>query len=73
LLALLRRRNAAFWWVAAATAAMLAAILSWPPTRGLFHFGPLHPRDVALVLASAVVILGGLELAKRLLAVRRQG
>jgi Ca2+-transporting ATPase len=67
LAAVLRRRNAAFWGVAAGAAAMLAAILAVPALRGLFHFGPLHPGDVALALGSAVAILGVLESAKRLL------
>jgi P-type Ca2+ transporter type 2C len=62
-----RRRNAALWWVAGATAAVLMALVTFPPARALFHFGPLHPDDVALAVGSGVVILLGLEWLKRAL------
>jgi Ca2+-transporting ATPase len=59
-----RRRNAALWWVAGTTAAVLTALVTFPPARALFHFGPLHPDDVALALGSGVAILLGLECMK---------
>ena len=60
-----RRRNASLWWVAGTTAAVLAGIVAFGPTRQLFHFGPLHANDVALVLASGSTVLILLSLAKR--------
>ena len=60
------RRNAALWWVVAATAAMLTGVILFPPARELFHFGPLHGDDILVALASGLIALLLLELAKRL-------
>ena len=60
------RRNAALWWVVAATAAILTGVILFPPARELFHFGPLHGDDVTVALASGLIALLLLELAKRL-------
>jgi Ca2+-transporting ATPase len=60
------RPNAALWWVVAATAAILTGIILFPPARELFHFGPLHGDDIILALASGLIALVLLELAKRL-------
>jgi Ca2+-transporting ATPase len=68
--AALVRRNRAFWWVAGGSTALLAAIIAFEPTRALFRFGPLHLNDVAVAAASGVVVLFGLDLAKRWIAPR---
>jgi P-type Ca2+ transporter type 2C len=60
------RPNAALWWVVAATAAILTAVILFPPARELFHFGPLHGDDIILALASGLIALLLLELAKGL-------
>jgi P-type Ca2+ transporter type 2C len=65
----LRRKNAALWWIAGATGAVLAAIVVFRPAREMFHFGPLHPDDVAVALGSGVAILVLLGLAKRTLPI----
>ena len=62
----LARPNAALWWVTAATSTILAGVMLFPPARELFHFGPLHSDDVTVALASGIVILILLELAKEL-------
>ena len=59
------RPNAALWWVVAATAAILAGVILFPPARELFHFGPLHGDDIVVALASGLIALLLLELAKR--------
>jgi len=60
------RPNAALWWVVVAAAAILASVILFPPARELFHFGPLHGDDVIVALASGLIALLLLELAKRL-------
>jgi Ca2+-transporting ATPase len=60
------RPNAALWWVVLATAAILAGVILFPPARELFHFGPLHGDDIIVALASGLIALLVLELAKRL-------
>jgi Ca2+-transporting ATPase len=59
------RPNAALWWVIASTAAILAGVILFPPARELFHFGPLHGDDIIVALASGLIALLLLELAKR--------
>ena len=66
-LAAVAQSNAVLWWVIAATAAILAGVILYRPARDLFHFGPLHVDDLAVVLCSGIVILFLLELAKKLL------
>jgi Ca2+-transporting ATPase len=58
--------NALLWWVVSATGLILAGILLYRPARDLFHFGPLHADDLAVVLGSGVVILILLELTKKM-------
>ena len=65
-LAAFTRPNASLWWVVAATAAILAGVILFPPARELFHFGPLHGDDLTVALASGLIALLLLELAKRL-------
>ena len=60
------RPNAALWWVVAATAAILTGVILFPPARELFRFGPLHVDDILVALASGLIALLLLELAKRL-------
>ena len=64
LLAAFRRGNAALWWVTAGTGTILSAVLAFETTRQLFHFGPLHVDDVAVALASGVLVLIVLTLMK---------
>ena len=64
----LRRRNSALWWATGATTAVLAAILAIEPARRMFHFGPLHADDVAVAIASGVLVLMLLALSQRLCA-----
>jgi Ca2+-transporting ATPase len=59
------RPNAALWWVVAATAAMLTGVILFPSARELFHFGPLHGDDILVALASGLIALLLLELAKK--------
>jgi Ca2+-transporting ATPase len=61
------RPNAALWWVVVAAAAILAGVILFPPARKLFHFGPLHGDDITVALASGLIVLLLLELAKRLM------
>jgi Ca2+-transporting ATPase len=68
LLRILRTPNTAQWWVVLGTAAFLALVLSWPPARRLFHFGPLPVDDLLVSLAAGVLCVGWFEVLK---AVRR--
>jgi len=60
------RPNAALWWVVGGTAAILTGVILFPPARELFRFGPLHGNDILVALASGLIALLILELAKRL-------
>jgi P-type Ca2+ transporter type 2C len=42
-------------------------VILYRPARDLFHFGPLHADDLAVVLCSGAVILVLLELTKKML------
>jgi len=44
----LRNPNPAIWWVLGGTSAFLTLVLTWPFTQRLFHFAPLHGRDLVL-------------------------
>ena len=59
------RPNPVLWAVLGIDAALLVIILSWPPVRTLFRFGPLHPDDVALCLGVGLAVLLALEFLKR--------
>jgi Ca2+-transporting ATPase len=63
-------RNVALWVVLAATAALLGAALAVPVLRDLFHFGPLHLHDLAIVIVAGMATVLLLELAKRALRKR---
>lgn len=61
---LMGQRNGALVWVSAVTALVLTLVLALPWGRELFHFGPLHGGDlavVAAVVATVVVLLEGLK------------
>jgi P-type Ca2+ transporter type 2C len=47
-------------------ASVFASVILVPPVRELFHFGPLHGDDTIVALASGLLALLFLELAKRL-------
>ena len=59
------RPNPVLWVVLGVDAILLAAILSWPPLRDLFRFGPLHADDLGLCAAVGFGTLVVLELLKR--------
>jgi Ca2+-transporting ATPase len=59
-----REPNAALWWVLAGTSLMLTLVLSVPLLRDLFHFGALHPVDVAFILVTGVLSIAWFELVK---------
>ncbi len=60
------RPNPVLWIVLGVDAALLATILSWPPMRNLFRFGPLHADDLGFCVAIGFAMLLVLELLKRL-------
>lgn len=60
------RPNPALWILVCVVALILSAALYWPPMQALFHFGPLHPDDLAGCLAAGVLLLCLLESGKRL-------
>ncbi len=60
----LRRPNAALWWAVGATVALIALAISWAPAERLFHFGPLHPDDLAVCAGAGIATLLLLELLK---------
>lgn len=64
------RRNLALGLVVTLVGSILAAVNAMPPLRSLFHFGPLHAQDLAIVLVSALVLWLGLEGGKKLLGRR---
>lgn len=64
LLAALRRPNPALAVVLLAVAAMLSLTLLWPFASRLFHFGPLHPDDLALTIGAGILVLICLDALK---------
>jgi hypothetical protein len=59
-----RRRNPMLGWIFTAVIAILGFSLVTPAIRSLFHFGPLHWNGLTLTLATAIVVLTLLDLAK---------
>jgi Ca2+-transporting ATPase len=57
----IKRSNPALGLILLTVATVLAAMLYWPVTRDLFHFGPLHAPDFALAFAAGAVVLMVLE------------
>ncbi|PZA12063.1 ATPase [Rhodopseudomonas palustris] len=66
LLTALRRPNAMLAAMLGVVAVVLVASLAWPWLRDLFRFGPLHPDDLGLIAAAALMVLIVLELVKPL-------
>ncbi len=60
----LLRPNPALIIVLIAVVVILALSLLWPFARNLFHFGPLHADDLAVVLGAGVAVMAVLEAAK---------
>jgi Ca2+-transporting ATPase len=63
-------RNPALWWITAGTLVFLAATLYLPPLRKMFRFDLLHPLDLALCIAAAIVGTAWFELLKAIRARR---
>jgi Ca2+-transporting ATPase len=54
---ILKAKNQAMWWVLSGTLAALAAVLSVPFLRSLFHFSPLSATGLGFALAGGVMSL----------------
>jgi P-type Ca2+ transporter type 2C len=65
LVAMLRVPNAAFRLVVGGTLVLLALVLFVPFAQRLFHFGAVHPTDLALGVGAAPVCLLWFEVLKR--------
>jgi Ca2+-transporting ATPase len=63
-------KNAALAWLTAAVAVFLAIVIYVPGLQSLFRFDPLHPIDVVICLAAALVSVGWFEFFKLLAAHR---
>jgi Ca2+-transporting ATPase len=59
------RPNPVLWTVLGVDAILLAIILSLPPMRNLFRFGPLHAADLLQCIGVGFATLVVLELLKR--------
>jgi Ca2+-transporting ATPase len=64
------RKNLALGLVAVLVGTILMTVNALPVLRSLFHFGPLHGHDLAMVLISTLVLWIGLEGGKKLLGRR---
>jgi Ca2+-transporting ATPase len=64
IVSMLRVPNSALWWVIGGTTAFLAVVLLVPMAQGLFHFGPLRARDMALSFGAGMVCMMWFELLK---------
>ncbi len=62
--AMLRVPNASLRWVVLGTCVFLTAVLSIPFTQRLFHFAPLHIKDLILSLGAGMVCVLWFELMK---------
>src|SRR6185437_524400 len=61
----LLRPNWTLWALVAAVLGVLSTALYWKPAQALFHFGPLHPDDLAVCLAAGTGLIVLLEAGKR--------
>jgi len=59
------RPNSTLWILVGSVLLVLGLGVYWPPAQGLFHFGPLHWNDVLVCMAAGVLLIGLLELGKR--------
>jgi Ca2+-transporting ATPase len=62
-----RRRSPVLWAIVTVAATLLAVGVSWAPAQQMFHFGPLHPDDVAISLGAGFLLLIVLDLLKPML------
>ena len=63
-LAMLRVPNAALRWVLIGTCALLTVVLLVPVAQDLFHFAPLHAKDLILSLGAGLTCVLWFELFK---------
>ena len=63
---LLRGAGRVFWTIAALVIGLLALALSAPPVRRLFAFGAFHGHDMLVVVAATALLIGLLEVIKKL-------
>jgi len=63
-LKIMKKAHATFWWVAAGALAVLLLSLYLPFLRGVFHFGTLHAKDLALTFLGGAASLLWFELLK---------
>jgi len=63
----LLRPNPTLWVLVGAVLIVIGAALYWRPAQALFHFGPLHWDDLSVCLIAGVLLIGLLEIGKRLL------
>jgi len=61
---MLRVPNAALRWVVLATCVFLTAALTIPFAQRLFHFAPLHAKDLVLSIGAGTVCILWFELMK---------
>ena len=61
----LHQGNQALWWVAGVVLALLSLALFSSAGRALFHFGPLHSDDLAVVAVIVTSVVMTLNLIKR--------
>ncbi len=59
-----REPNGALWWVVGGATLGMGLILYVPFLRNLFHFGVLHPMDLAICVGAGAVSIGWFELLK---------
>ncbi len=62
------RPNPALWGLVGAVLVVMAFAIYWHGTQSLFRFGPLHLDDLSVCLAAGALLIGGLELGKKLLS-----
>jgi Ca2+-transporting ATPase len=62
----LLRPNRSLWVLVGAVLLVLAFGIYWPPAQVLFHFEPLHWDDLLICVGAGAVLIGLLELYKRL-------
>jgi len=64
--------NPALLWVVSGALLFLGLVVYVPGLRGLFHFAPMHPLDIAIALGAGLVSIAWFEAAKILLRRRRR-
>jgi P-type Ca2+ transporter type 2C len=64
ILASLRAKNTALLLIIAFTVVLLGLVIFTPPVRDLFHFGPLHPNDLAICVGAGLVCILWFEVVK---------